>query len=79
MSTPLPMTFRSPPASCFSSATAFGTSPVIWVEFGQRSGSVEVEATYFEALFKAFARAVDAACQRDPRIAGQLPSTKGRL
>lgn len=32
-----------------------------------------------EALFKAFARAVDAACQRDPRIAGQIPSTKGRL
>jgi imidazoleglycerol-phosphate dehydratase len=32
-----------------------------------------------EALFKAFARAVDAACQRDPRIAGRLPSTKGRL
>lgn len=32
-----------------------------------------------EALFKAFARAADAACQRDPRIAGQLPSTKGRL
>ena len=32
-----------------------------------------------EALFKAFARAVDAACQRDPRLAGQLPSTKGRL
>lgn len=32
-----------------------------------------------EALFKAFARAVDAACQRDPRIAGELPSTKGTL
>ena len=32
-----------------------------------------------EALFKAFARAVDCACQRDPRIAGQLPSTKGKL
>jgi imidazoleglycerol-phosphate dehydratase len=32
-----------------------------------------------EALFKAFARAVDVARQRDPRIAGQLPSTKGRL
>lgn len=32
-----------------------------------------------EALFKAFAKAVDIACQRDPRIAGQLPSTKGRL
>lgn len=32
-----------------------------------------------EALFKAFARAVDHACQRDPRIAGKVPSTKGRL
>jgi imidazoleglycerol-phosphate dehydratase len=32
-----------------------------------------------ESLFKAFARAIDVACQRDPRIAGQLPSTKGKL
>src|SRR5438309_1585682 len=32
-----------------------------------------------EALFKAFARAVDSACQRDPRIADLVPSTKGRL
>src|SRR5436190_6098385 len=32
-----------------------------------------------EALFKAFAKAVDFACQRDPRIAGQVPSTKGKL
>jgi imidazoleglycerol-phosphate dehydratase len=32
-----------------------------------------------EALFKAFARAVDVACQRDPRISGSLPSTKGKL
>jgi len=32
-----------------------------------------------EALFKAFARAVDAARLHDPRIAGQLPSTKGKL
>jgi len=32
-----------------------------------------------EALFKAFARAVDAACQRDPRLAGHLPTTKGKL
>lgn len=30
-----------------------------------------------EALFKAFARAVDAACQRDPRLEGRLPTTKG--
>jgi imidazoleglycerol-phosphate dehydratase len=32
-----------------------------------------------EALFKAFAKAVDFACQRDPRITGELPSTKGVL
>jgi imidazoleglycerol-phosphate dehydratase len=32
-----------------------------------------------EALFKAFGKAADAACQRDPRIAGRLPSTKGKL
>ena len=32
-----------------------------------------------EALFKAFAKAVDVACQRDTRIAGQVPSTKGKL
>src|SRR5213082_838119 len=32
-----------------------------------------------EALFKAFGKAVDMACRHDPRIAGQLPSTKGAL
>ena len=32
-----------------------------------------------EALFKAFAKAVDLACQRDPRIRGVVPSTKGNL
>lgn len=32
-----------------------------------------------EVLFKAFARAVDAACQRDPRILKEVPSTKGKL
>lgn len=32
-----------------------------------------------EALFKAFAKAADVACQPDARIAGRLPSTKGRL
>ena len=32
-----------------------------------------------EALFKAFARAADAACRHDPRIAGRLPTTKGKL
>jgi len=32
-----------------------------------------------EALFKAFAKALDVACQQDARIAGRLPSTKGKL
>jgi imidazoleglycerol-phosphate dehydratase len=32
-----------------------------------------------EALFKAFAKAVDVARQQDARIAGQIPSTKGKL
>lgn len=32
-----------------------------------------------ESLFKAFARAVDFACQRDPRITDQVPSSKGKL
>ena len=32
-----------------------------------------------EALFKAFAKAIDLACQRDSRITGQIPSTKGKL
>ncbi len=32
-----------------------------------------------EALFKAFAKAADFACQRDARIARRLPSTKGQL
>jgi imidazoleglycerol-phosphate dehydratase len=32
-----------------------------------------------EALFKAFAKAVDLACQRDARILGVIPSSKGKL
>lgn len=32
-----------------------------------------------ESLFKAFAKAVDAACQKDPRIGGIIPSSKGKL
>ncbi len=32
-----------------------------------------------EAAFKAFARALRAACERDPRLRGRLPSTKGLL
>src|SRR3954467_2603464 len=32
-----------------------------------------------EVLFKSFAKAVDIACQQDPRIAGRIPSTKEAL
>jgi imidazoleglycerol-phosphate dehydratase len=32
-----------------------------------------------EGLFKAFSKSVDIACQRDPRISGIIPSTKGAL
>jgi imidazoleglycerol-phosphate dehydratase len=32
-----------------------------------------------ESLFKAFAKAVDFACRRDPRITGRIPSSKGKL
>lgn len=32
-----------------------------------------------EALFKAFARALDAATQLDPRLEGKIPSTKERI
>ncbi|HUR46841.1 MAG TPA: imidazoleglycerol-phosphate dehydratase HisB [Candidatus Saccharimonadales bacterium] len=32
-----------------------------------------------EVLFKSFAKAVDFACQQDPRIAGRIPSTKEAL
>ena len=32
-----------------------------------------------EGLFKAFAKSLDIACHRDPRISGIIPSTKGAL
>jgi imidazoleglycerol-phosphate dehydratase len=32
-----------------------------------------------EAIFKCFARALQYACSTDPRLRGQLPSTKGLL
>ncbi|HEY7943714.1 MAG TPA: imidazoleglycerol-phosphate dehydratase HisB [Casimicrobiaceae bacterium] len=32
-----------------------------------------------ETVFKAFARALRMACERDPRAAGEVPSTKGSL
>lgn len=70
-----------------SSAFRFGLAREFFQAFANESRcNLHLELLYgdephhiCEALFKAFARAVDVACQRDPRIAGRLPSTKGKL
>lgn len=70
-----------------SSAFRFGLAREFFQAFANEARcNLHLELLYgdephhiVEALFKAFARAVDAACQRDPRLAGRLPSTKGRL
>ena len=70
-----------------SSAFRFGLAREFFQAFANESRcNLHMELLYgeephhiAEALFKAFGKAVDVACQRDPRIAGQLPSTKGKL
>ena len=70
-----------------SSAFRFGLAREFFQGFANEARcNLHVELLYgdephhiVEAVFKAFAKAVDVACQRDPRIAGQVPSTKGRL
>jgi imidazoleglycerol-phosphate dehydratase len=70
-----------------SSAFRFGLAREFFQAFANEAAcNLHLELLYgdephhiVEALFKAFARAADAACQRDPRIAGILPSTKGKL
>jgi imidazoleglycerol-phosphate dehydratase len=70
-----------------SSAFRFGLAREFFQAFANEARcNLHLELLYgdephhiVETLFKAFARAVDAACQHDPRIAGQLPSTKGKL
>jgi imidazoleglycerol-phosphate dehydratase len=70
-----------------SSAFRFGLAREFFQGFANESRcNLHLELLYgeephhvAEALFKAFAKAVDFACQRDPRIAGKLPSTKGVL
>jgi imidazoleglycerol-phosphate dehydratase len=70
-----------------SSAFRFGLAREFFQAFANETRcNLHLELLYgdephhiVEALFKAFARAVDVACQRDPRIPGQLPSTKGKL
>ena len=70
-----------------SSAFRFGLAREFFQAFANEARcNLHLELLYgdephhiVEALFKAFARAVDAACRHDPRIAGKLPSTKGKL
>jgi len=70
-----------------SSAFRFGLAREFFQAFANEARcNLHLELLYgdephhiVEALFKAFARATDAACRHDPRIAGQLPSTKGKL
>jgi imidazoleglycerol-phosphate dehydratase len=70
-----------------SSAFRFGLAREFFQAFANEAQcNLHVELLYgdephhiVEALFKAFAKAVDFACQRDARISGQVPSTKGTL
>ena len=70
-----------------SSAFRFGLAKEFFQGFANEARcNLHLELLYggephhvVEALFKAFAKAVDSACQRDPRIADLVPSTKGML
>ncbi len=70
-----------------SSAFRFGLAREFFQAFANEARcNLHLELLYgdephhiVESLFKAFARAADAACTRDPRIANRLPSTKGKL
>jgi imidazoleglycerol-phosphate dehydratase len=70
-----------------SSAFRFGLAREFFQAFANEARcNLHLELLYgeephhvVEALFKAFAKATDFACQRDPRIAGSVPSTKGTL
>lgn len=78
---------RSERAQDMSSAFRFGLAREFFQGFANEARcNLHLELLYgdephhiVEGLFKAFAKAVDLACQRDPRIAGRLPSTKGKL
>ena len=74
-------------AQDMSSAFRFGLAREFFQGFvNEARCNLHVELLYgdephhvVESVFKAFARAVDAAGQKDARIAGRLPSTKGKL
>lgn len=70
-----------------SSAFRFGLAKEFFQGFANEARcALHLELLYgeephhvVEALFKACAKAVDFACQADSRIAGEIPSTKGKL
>src|SRR5213594_1369393 len=70
-----------------SSAFRFGLAKEFFQAFANEARcNLHLELIYgsephhvVEAIFKAFAKAVDFAASPDPRISDQLPSTKGRL
>lgn len=78
---------RSEKVQDVSSAFRFGLAREFFQAFANEARcNLHLELLYgdephhvAESLFKAFAKAVDAACRHDPRIAGQIPSTKGKL
>lgn len=78
---------RSERQQDMSSAFRFGLAREFFQGFANEARcNLHLELLYgeephhvVEGLFKAFAKAVDFACQRDSRIIGRLPSTKGKL
>jgi imidazoleglycerol-phosphate dehydratase len=78
---------RAEKAQDASSAFRFGLAREFFQGFANSAKcNLHLELLYgdephhiVEGLFKAFGKAVDIACQQDPRIRGLLPSTKGKL
>jgi imidazoleglycerol-phosphate dehydratase len=70
-----------------SSAFRFGLAREFFQAFANEAKcNLHLELLYggephhvVESLFKAFAKAIDFACQQDPRVAGLIPSSKGKL
>ena len=58
---------------CRALSNALGANLHVKLEYGEEPHHVA------EAIFKGLARALDIATQLDPRSAGQLPSTKGKI
>jgi imidazoleglycerol-phosphate dehydratase len=78
---------RTEKAQDMSSTFRFGLAREFFQAFANEARcNLHLELLYgdephhiVEALFKAFAKALDFACQRDPRVGTRLPSTKGKL